>query len=343
VLRNLQSDDFLQAISLLVTQTRRRDALTAGVAADKVPGIGCKRRDILKLEVANWQAWADRVEAGFVRAARFLYGQKIFKARDLPYRTQLAPLAAIFVDLGRDGETEGARQKIARWYWCGVLGELYGGAIESRFARDLPEVIAMVRGEAPEPITIQESSFQSNRLLTLRTRNSSAYKGLYALLMRDGGRDFRTGEPIEAQTFFDDKIDIHHLFPEKWCKTAGIEPGTYNSVINKTALSARTNRQIGGRAPSKYLPAIERGAGIVPARMDEILRSHCVAPERLRADHFWEFYAARADALLQRIEAATGKSITREPEMFRAGVVVEAYDEGPEEWDADEPLEEAVS
>jgi hypothetical protein len=343
VLRNLQSEDFLQAISLLVTQSRRREALAAGTSADNAPGISCKRKDILKLEVADWKAWAERVESGFVRAARFLYGQKIFKARDLPYRTQLVPLAAMYVDLGKDGETEGARQAIARWYWCGVLGELYGGAIESRFARDLPEVVALVRGEAVEPITIQESSFQANRLLTLRTRNSAAYKGLYALLMRDGGRDFRTGEPIEAQTFFDDKVDIHHIFPEKWCKAAAIEPGTYNSVINKTALAARTNRQIGGRAPSKYLPAVEKAAGVGAERMDEILRSHCIAPAALRADRFWEFYGARAEALLQRIEAATGKTITREPELFRAGVVAEAYDEGPEDWDAEEPLEEVAS
>lgn len=343
VLRGLQSDDFLQAISLLVTLTRRRNALLAGTPIDSAPGISCKRKDILKLEVADWQAWANRVEAGFVRAARFLYGQKIFKARDLPYRTQLVPLAAILVDLDKDGEAEGARQKIARWYWCGVLGELYGGAIESRFARDLPEVVATVVGVAPEPITIQESSFQPNRLLTLRTRNSSAYKGLYALLMRDGGRDFRTGEPIEAQTFFDDKVDIHHIFPEKWCKAAKIEPGTFNSVINKAALAARTNRQIGGRAPSKYLPAIERAAGVGMELMDDILRSHCIAPAELRADRFWDFYATRAEALLQRIEAATGKTITREPDLFCAGVVVEAYDEGPEEWDAEEPLEEAVS
>ena len=344
VLRNLQSDDFLQAISLLVTLKRRRNAINAGTPTDKAPGISCKRKDILKLEVDDWKTWADRVEAGFVRAARFLYGQKIFKARDLPYRTQLVPLAAIFVDLGREGESEGARQKIARYYWCGVLGELYGGAIEGRFARDVPEVVAMVRGENTEPITIQESSFQANRLLTLRTRNSSAYKGLYALLMRDGGRDFRTGEPIEAQTFFDDKLDIHHIFPEKWCKTAGIEAGTYNSVINKTAISARTNRQIGGKAPSKYLLAVEKAAGVDPARMDEILRSHCIAPPLLRGDQFWEFYAARAESLLQRIEAATAKSITREPELFRAGVVAETYDEGPEEeWDTEDPLEEAAS
>jgi hypothetical protein len=157
------------------------------------------------------------------------------------------PLAAIFADLGKEGETEGARQRIARWYRCGVLGELYGGAIETRFAHDLPEVVALVRGEAAELITIQDSRPQATRLLTLRTRNSSAYKGLYALLMRDGGRDFRTGEPIEAQTFFDDKVDIHHIFLERCCKMAGIEPDIYNSVINKTALSARTNRLIGAR------------------------------------------------------------------------------------------------
>lgn len=337
VLRNLQNDDFLQAISLLVTQERRRSAVSAGVAADKLPGISCKRKDILKLEVDDWKLWVDRVETGFMRAARFLYGQKIFKARDLPYRTQLVPLAAMLVDLGKDGETEGARHKIARWYWCGVLGELYGGAIEGRFARDLPEVVAMVRGETTLPITIQESSFQANRLLTLRTRNSSAYKGLYALLMRDGGLDFRTGEPIEAQTFFDDKVDIHHIFPEEWCKTAGIAPGTYNSVINKTALSARTNRQIGGKAPSRYLLAIEKAAGVSSERMDEILCSHCISPSDMRNDKFWEFYAARAEALLQHIENATGKAITRERDLFCPGVVAEAYDEGPEDWDAEEP------
>jgi hypothetical protein len=73
--------------------------------------------------------------------------------------------------------------------------------------------------------------------------------------------------------------------------------------------------------------------------MNEILHSHCIGPDELRADRFWDFYAARADALLQRIEAATGKTITREPEWFRAGRTAEAYDEGPEEWDGEEPLE----
>ncbi len=332
VLRSLQSDDFLQAIALLVTQERRRRALSQDNQTGEPPGISCKRKEILSLEVSDWRQWADRVEEGFARAARFLHSQKVFRAEDLPYRTQLVPLAAVLVDLNRVGDSEGARTKIARWYWCGVLGELYGGAVETRFARDLPEVVAWVRGQGNEPTTVKEANFQSNRLLTLRTRNSAAYKGIYALLMRDGARDFRTGEPIEAQVFFDDQVDIHHIFPEKWCKNMGIQPDLFNSIINKTAISARTNRQIGGRAPSEYLPAIEKAAGITPAQMDEILRTHCITPGYLRKDDFQKSFAYRAEELLTRIEAATGKSIPRESRLPGLTVEGDDYDEGVVEW-----------
>ena len=144
--------------------------------------------------------------------------------------------------------------------------------------------------------------------------------------MRDGGRDFRTGEPIEAHTSSMTRSNIHHIFPERWCKNpespltgeklTAIKATTYNSIINKTAISARTNRQIGGRPPSKYLPAIENAAEIDRGHMGEILASHCIAPDRLRTDDFWGFFAARAEMLLRRIETATGKKITREPELF---------------------------
>lgn len=331
VLRGLQSDDFLQALSLLVTQARPNAA------------ISCKRRDILRLDVDDYQQWADRVEEGFVKAARFLYGQKIFNAKDLPYRTQVVPLAAILIDLGEAGETDGARQTVARWYWCGVLGELYGGAIETRFAKDLPEVAALVRGGTTEPTTIQDANFQANRLLTLRTRNSAAYKGVHALLMRDGSRDFRTGEPIEAQTFFDDKIDIHHVFPKAWCKRKGIEPKVFDSIINKTGLAARTNRKIGGRAPSTYLNTLQRDAGIDPPRMDEILASHRIPAETLRSDDFWGFFAVRAEELLQRIDSAMGKTVARAAGLFTSGAPVEEYDDGPVDWEEEEPLEESAA
>ena len=37
-----------------------------------------------------------------------------------------------------DLQREYFRQKLLRWYWCGVFGELYGSANETRFGLDLP-------------------------------------------------------------------------------------------------------------------------------------------------------------------------------------------------------------
>ena len=342
VLEKLQSDDFLQAISLLVSQHRRRRAIASDTAPERVPGISCKRKDILNLNVNDWRSWADQVEDGFQRGARFLHRQKIFKASDVPYRTQLVPLAAILSHLADTGEADGSQRKIARWYWCGVFGELYGGSTESRFARDLPEVVALVRdNSAAEPTTITEASFQAVRLLTLRRRNSSAYKGLYALLMRDGCLDFRTGTPIEAQSFLDEQIDIHHIFPESWCKKiASIDSAYYNSIINKTAISAHTNRIIGGRKPSKYLRILEQKSSIDDSRMDRILASHCIEPVHLRADDFWSFFNARAEVLLSRIATATGMSIAFDPKLFRASIEQELAEEGLKDWGTAKVIQE---
>ena len=315
VLGSLQSDDFLQAITLLVTQTRRQQAIARNTK-EKLPGISCKRRDILKLTVDDYKNWADKIEEGFRKAARFLHTQHIYRSKDLPYRTQLVPLSAAFVRLEKLGETSGAKKQISRWYWCGVLGELYGGAVESRFARDLPELINFTENQSVEPKTIDDASFDANRLLSLRTRNSAAYKGIHALLMREGCKDFRTGESIEMQTFFDDSIDIHHIFPKKWCITAGIDANTYNSIINKTAISARTNRIIGGQAPSDYLSKLEEETNLPKTEMFSVLKTHGIEPEHLYHDNFEKFFSQRGLALVDLIENAMGKPVAREGVNF---------------------------
>jgi hypothetical protein len=310
ILRSIENTDFLQAVSLLATRERRLQAIASG-DQERAPTISCKRKDVLRLTLEDYRTWADPVTEGLKKAARLLYEQNIFSARDLPYRTQLVPLAAILAILGDHGDTYGVKEKLARWYWCGVLGELYGGSIETRFAKDLLEVLAWIDGGS-EPATIVDANFAPVRLLSLRTRNSAAYKGIYALTMRDGGLDFRTGTSITDQVYFDDNIDIHHIFPRHWCRTAGIESRYYDSIVNKTALSATTNRIIGGKAPSRYLPTIQQKAGVVDERMDIILKSHLIAPELIKADDFQSFFAAREDALLERIERAMGKVIARD-------------------------------
>ena len=215
VLRGMQSTDFLQAITLLATRERRL-AWNEG-DSDKPPAVSCKRKDILKLTHEEYERWAPAVEKGFLWAAAFLTGEMIYEARDVPYRTQLVPLAAIHVALGASAEAIGKVEKIRRWYWCGVLGELYGGATETRFANDLQQVTEWCSGAAAEPITVYESSFDPGRRLTLRTRNSAAYKGIYALLMRGGSKDWLYDQDITIATHHTLAVDIHHIFPKTWC------------------------------------------------------------------------------------------------------------------------------
>ncbi len=305
ILAEVSNTDFLQAVTLLATQERRNAALASDTDEGRAPGIGCKRADMLKLELAEYQRWAEPMMAGFERAARFLHSQHLYDIKFLPYGSQLIPLAAILTVLGKDWEAHDARERLARWYWCGVFGELYVGATESRFARDLPQVVSWVRDGGTEPDTIYDAEFATARLTTLRTRNSAAYKGIYALLLRERARDWVTGEESSIQSYFDERIDIHHVFPQGWCRENGIESTRCDSIINKTPLRARTNRSIGGRAPSEYLGRIE--VEVPHDRLDEYLRTHLIDPAQLRADDFDGFFAARQSALLRVIQKEMGK------------------------------------
>ena len=219
--------------------------------------------------------------------------------------------------LGDEADNDTVRKLLSRWYWCGVFGELYGSTIESRFAKDLPELIAWVRG-GDEPTAVKEATFSGARLEELTSRRSAAYKGIFALMMRDGCEDFRSGQPIDITSYYDENVDIHHIFPRKWCEDHADEQNIakhgaeMDCIINKAPLSARTNRMIGGSAPSAYLQRIEKNEGIPAERLDQILQSHVIAPTALRNDDFWAFYDRRYEEILDRIEAAMGKPAIRE-------------------------------
>lgn len=318
LLKAIESTDFLQTITLLATYEARRrwDEKTASLDGDdeaRGPAVSCKRRDVLRLALDDYKQWRDVAIHGYEDAGRLLVSQFFFTPKDLPYRTQLVPLAAIFAVLGQKAEAESVRSQLRRWFWCGVFGELYGSATETRFAKDLPEVVQWVGGAA-EPDTVSQASFAPGRLHTMRSRQSAAYKGLYALLMRDGAEDFRTGDTIQLATYFNDEVDIHHIFPRGWFKDLGLSNPLMDSVVNKTPLSKRTNIKVGKKAPSVYLAAIEDHDGIDAEALDAILRTHVIDSAILRSDDFEQFYEARFEQLLQRIEGAIGKQIAREPD-----------------------------
>jgi Uncharacterized conserved protein len=314
VLGSIESTDFLQVISLMVTRQRREEAIARGDKQDRWPGISCKKKDILKLRLDDYLRWAPTVTDAMEWAASFLGQQRIFRSEDLPYRTQLVPLAAIRVAVGAETDVIANAARLYRWYWSGVLGEMYGGTTETRFARDLEQMTGWLAG-GPEPGTVVDASFHEQRLLTMRTRNSAAYKGLYALLMRDGCMDWIYSKPLDMATFWSYAVDIHHIFPKAWCEKNSIDAERRESIVNKTALSRETNQKIGARSPAQYVPVVEKASGASPQELDALLRTHYIAPNHLRDADFDAFFAARSDELLRLISTAMSKQAVRTEEV----------------------------
>jgi hypothetical protein len=314
LLREVQPTEFLQGLTLLYTWDKRQEDLKVGKTGKQITGITAKREAVLSLPLDAYQKWKQLLTQGYWKAAKFLRQQSFFSTNDLPYRTQLVPLAAVMAFLGDRWLEPKIYDKIARWFWCGILGELYGGAVETRMALDIQELIEWIEGGKEEPSSVRDANFQPARLETLRSRNSAAYKGVNALIQREGAQDFfwkSTIRDLDENDWEECKLDIHHIFPKSWCDKQDIPASRYNSILNKTLISFKANRMIGGKAPSEYLVQLQKHDSVQldDAGMNAILATHQIDAIKLRQDDFEGFMASRQRMILGKIEAAMGKPV----------------------------------
>ena len=172
VLNIVTATDFLTALTLL-------SSFTSGGT------VSCKKKDVLALKLLTYKKYADELSKGFSIAEKLLQEERIFSSRDLPYSTQLIPLATICTVLmdGNKIYTTTIKNKVKQWYWCGVFGELYGAANETRYANDITQVTKWITSGGDLPKTITDFFFNPTRLLGLQSRQSAAYKGIMALIL----------------------------------------------------------------------------------------------------------------------------------------------------------------
>jgi len=295
--------DFLVAITLLSRYYAKKQG------GDSAPAVSCKKQDVLNLSLNDYKKYADELTDGFIQAATFLVEQRIFSDRDLPYTTQFIPFSVLFAILGNKTQDGTVRNKLSQWYWCGVFGEMYGAANETRYASDVTGVVDWLDGKS-EPDTIQRAYFQPTRLLSLQTRNSAAYKGIMALILKAKALDFISGKEMDFTVFSDENIDIHHIFPRAYCENNNLKKEKWNSVVNKTPLSYRTNRIIGGSSPSNYLKKIEKDGHVSETDVNNYVATHLIDVGDFRKDSFDDYFIKRAKSLLNLISQAMGKPVT---------------------------------
>lgn len=295
----ITATDFLTACTLLSTYK-------------KGGTVSCKKKDVLNLSLKDYNNFADALSEGFVEAEKILQEERVFSNKDLPYSTQLIPLAALCTLLsnGNRIKVTNIKNKIRQWYWCGVFGELYGGANETRYVNDVVGVMNWIENNGNIPKTIQESYFNPTRLLTLQSRQSAAYKGIMALILKNHCKDFISGREMDFTVYKSENIDIHHIFPKSYCEKNNLPKEKWNSVVNKTPISYSTNREIGGVATSEYLKKIEEKGQVDYNSLNDYLQTHLIDVSAARSNDFEKHIVLRSKLLLDAIEKATGKIIS---------------------------------
>lgn len=278
----------------------------------------CKRSDVLKLQAADIKAWWEPVVAGLAAGLTILRDDcRVMLPKWLPYYTMLVPLAAVLAKAGapKTAEAGAHREKLKRWFWCSVFGQVYESAPNSKSAKDVTEIGAWLAG-GPAPESVSAVRFDPRALRDVTPRQRSIYRGTVCLILGNGARDFHTQAVITGNLMAEQGIDDHHIFPAAFLEQEkGITVArARDCVLNRTLIDRTTNQMIGRRAPSDYLDEIRRTHGFP---FDEVLASHCLptGPDSpLWRDDYDAFLDWRQERLWQEIQRVTGITVAADLE-----------------------------
>ncbi|WKD57795.1 hypothetical protein CAPI_06270 [Corynebacterium capitovis DSM 44611] len=291
--------EFLRAMSLLVT-------------SQSGPAMG-HRGDILNLSVETYLAHVDELTGAFERAAEFLSERRIITVDQVPYSSQIVPLAAILVRVG-EPEAGQPTDRLNRWFWSGVFGELYGAhAPTIRAGNDVDEVTPWVMGVTDStPRTVEDARFAQSRLLTAGPE-SGVYRGIFSLIMGRGARDWRTCLPFDQDTLPKLDTTFGTVFPPGAFAGLGDNAeAAYGSVLNRTPMGIRTRVLIGDANPKRYIPRVQSKSIMEDDEFDEMLAGHLLDPALLLAGDGVGFLKSRLDALTGVIEYSMGRAADRD-------------------------------
>jgi hypothetical protein len=275
---------------------------------DRAPS--CKRKDILELKVEQVRDGWDPVIEGLASALELLRDNcGVLVPGVLPYNTALIPIAAAVAKSmpDRGPAIAASRDKLRRWFWCSTFGQAYENAPNSQAVVDYVELTSWINGGEP-PKTVANFVFNGEQLRETTGRQRAVYRGVMALILAHGARDFHTGIGLTPKAMVDTRVDDHHVFPQGFLaeRDGGVDPIARDCVLNRTLIDQATDVRIGKSPPSAYLAEIE--AEVEPETLKAILASHLLpsdAQSSLRSDRFEDFLDERAKLISEELSRVT--------------------------------------
>lgn len=271
---------------------------------------GTRRKEVLIPTTsdfeARWQVAVDSLEHS-IKVLRHPQEYGAISSKYLPYVSILPAFASIrhhAKSIPVEKQMD-AQRKIRHWYWASVFTSRYSGSVESTTARDYLDLKEWIADDSAQPGMIAEFSQRFKNLDFRKETNtsSSIYKGIFNLLVLKGARDWMSSDVPHH-----DELDDHHIVPASWGKDH-LKGSIIHSILNRTPLSADTNRKvIGSRLPNEYLKELIEANG--EDRVKAIMESHLISDAALQVllrdpftpDDYEDFISERQRTFQEAIE-----------------------------------------
>jgi hypothetical protein len=292
-----------------------------------------QRADVLELQAVAIENYWDEVVRGMAGALDLLKTEcGVLTAKWLPYTMILVPMSAVWhIVEGLRGPQRGhAREQLRRYFWCTVFTGNFDQGANSQAGADFNKLTAWLEDDSSvPPEAIADFHVSTAQLLSAKVKRRALYAGIIALAVTHGAKDFHSAQKLTAEAIASQKIDAHHVFPRKWLND-NYEPQHRDAreeavghstelILNRALIDRETNRTIKARAPSDYLSDIRDVRG--ESALNDILDSHLLPngeDEGLYDDDYDKFLLSRLELAASQIEAVTGKTVSRDLELFWA-------------------------
>ncbi len=237
----------------------------------------------------------------------------VLSRKYLPYTMMLVPMAAVHHEISQLAQLPKGKAlaRLRQYFWSTAFTANYDQGANSQAGADYGRLSEWLFDEtrtAPEALDLPIS------LATLETatvRRKALHAAVMALTIKAGAKDFHNQLSLTTDRLAKSRTESHHVFPKAYLNS--VESALSSELIlNRALIDAETNKIIGRRAPSDYVPEMADAYG--PEKLDEVLDSHLIAPDLLESDDYCGFIAMRLERVRERIQDVTGRSITDDRE-----------------------------
>lgn len=237
----------------------------------------CSKKVILKLDKSSFiDIWSNAVDAIERAVDYFRSYYRIPVSQLLPYNALIVPFAYFFYH-HNDKPTGNKQRFLQDFFWRTSISERYSHSLEARLAQDVLRIDDILKDKQPKydysvdvsPEYINENGYFS--------AGRSYIKALLCLYSYYEPKSFIDHSLVQISNYWlkqANSKNYHHFFPKAFLRKHNIDDIRANHILNITIVDDYLNkREIGSKAPSKYMKKFEKNNPI----LDKTMKTHLIS------------------------------------------------------------------